>query len=275
MNMSLLYRGISVAALLLLTACAGSPVYLASPVPAKKLSYAIEADPALEKNFEHVKRYLDADKSVIYFNSFGGGGAGLGVLLGPIGVAANIGMINKVTTEDAALLQGKLPVKGQQIVAALAKKAELPLGAAAGTDAARLTPFLFVTKTEDKQLLLSAHIYVNFNTTGQKWVGEYGSQLPLKLSFDEVAKGLDAAKLAQLEQLAAAEFERAFRLFEEDRAGKFKAQKEVRITSELFTPRMSFEFLAQELQSDDARLTVRTTASVFSFPKNMVKIAAR
>lgn len=56
---------------------------------------------------DYMHRFLNDQHSVLYMQNHGGGGVAVGVLLGPLGVIANIKMIQAQTESDATLLKNK------------------------------------------------------------------------------------------------------------------------------------------------------------------------
>jgi hypothetical protein len=57
-------------------------------------------------------------RNILYFQNYGGGGAGLGLLLGPIGVAANMSMIESNTKQEQ--LRDKIAIDPPAVFSAAA-----------------------------------------------------------------------------------------------------------------------------------------------------------
>lgn len=253
-----------------LAACA-SPQMMAVPTDAKSPTHAIGPSPVVEQGFNHTVKPLDDKNSVIYLQSFGGGGVGLG-LLGPLGVAANIKMIEANTDADLVLLKGKITVDPQSVFSTISQ--EFPaLSLVANQDkAVRLTPLLNVVKLEDEQLLFGCTLVVDYTPTGTSWVGRYVYQIPLRLAKSDVANGLKPDQQREMDEAAKAGFRALARMYVDDMNGKLPSKRDLRFKSSFVMPRFSFEMIGQEIASDDARIGIRSIGVVYSLPKEMTQI---
>ncbi|HVE52127.1 MAG TPA: hypothetical protein VNB23_01955 [Ramlibacter sp.] len=85
----------------LLAACAAPQPRVMPARTAIDAPYALERSPLLDQT-SHTAMHLDRERRILYQQSLGGGGVGVGLLLGPLGVAANIAMIEANTKADVA-----------------------------------------------------------------------------------------------------------------------------------------------------------------------------
>jgi len=257
---------------LLATACA-TPQYQQVP----KVDYAVSHElgkSELLQATDHMTRLLDDRQSILYFQNFGGGGAAVGVMLGPFGVAANMKMIESVTDEDAAMLKGKIIIDPVEIFFRQSGAlAILNQGAATGK-AAIVSPYLYVSKTEDEQLLVGCALLVDYRPTGTEWRGKYMYQLPLKYAKAEVAKGLSEEQRATLVREVTAGFQSLAKLYVADRKGELGAGTEVKFKSDFVSPRFNFDLIGLQLPAMEGRFNVRTFAGMYSLPKGWAQVAA-
>ena len=103
-----------------LVGCGTPPTYKLRPVTGQSPGTFSLAHSKVVEDERHGTRHLDAAKSIVYSQNFGGGGAALGLLLGPLGVAANISMIDSNTEADAVRLRGKLTLAPRELFLAAA-----------------------------------------------------------------------------------------------------------------------------------------------------------
>lgn len=264
---------IVVAAVIGLTACAGKPTFQSSPpqtVGAKQ--YQLSHSSLLAMS-DHMTKPMNAEQDIIYFQNFGGGGAAVGLLLGPFGVAANIAAINSNTEDDVKAMSGQLKLQPVQLFkdAAYARQFDL-----AGKAALTVSPFVYVSKTENEQLYLASALIVENNLTGkEKWVGRYFYQTELKVAKSTIIDGLSAEELANFNAALRNGFEQAIELFEKDNAGQLLSQNEVTVSSDFLSPRFALEQFGQQVAADNDRVNVRLMNGVFSLPKASVKLTNR
>lgn len=151
-----------------LVGCGTPPTYKLRPVTGQSPGTFSLAHSKVVEDERHGTRHLDAAKSIVYSQNFGGGGAALGLLLGPLGVAANISMIDSNTEADAVRLRGKLTLAPRELFLAAATQQGLEVvddAAAGATGAASrtlATPYLFVSKTDNDRLLTAAAVRLEY-----------------------------------------------------------------------------------------------------------------
>lgn len=259
-----------VAVVLSLGACAAPPM-LTVPIVTPAPSYSVGPNPLVEKSFDHTSRPLDDKNSVVYLQSFGGGGTALG-LLGPFGVAANISMIKNNTDADVALLKGKISLDPQAIFAEIFREYPALINGTDKNKSVRLTPLVNVVKQENEQLLFGCSILVDYTSTGTSWVGRYMYQIPLEYSKTDVAKGLSSDQNKMLIDQVKKGFRALARLYLDDVNGGLPSKRDIKFKSKFVSPRFAFELVGQELRSDGKRVEIRSVGAVYSLLKDMTQI---
>lgn len=266
-------RLLLVATLAALAGCAGVPQYLAQP-PAHDAAYKLGRSAQLD--FEaHTMVFLDDARRTRFVQNFGGGGAGVGVMFGPLGVLANAAAIKSTTKEDSALLRGKLGLDVQREFEAAALAAGFRADAAVD-QAPVAAPYLEVVRIDDQRFALGAVLVVELGVSRGNWRGVYQSQMDTVLTRADVAATLAPEHQAAL----AAELRQAFAgviaLARADVDGALPvAVDEVTFKSDYLTPRIVFELPAQRLETRDGRVLLRTAYSVVSLPVDQVTIEVK
>lgn len=259
---------------LLLVAC-GTPPRLQSLQPKTQGSpdYALSQSPLLEST-SHVTQHLDKDKSVLYFQNYGGGGAGLGLLLGPLGVAANIAMIESNTKKDAELLRDRVSVLPREIFVEVAKRQGLGVSSNSTDQKPKVTPYLYVSKTEGETLLLSSALIIEQGAGADKWTGKYMYQLPLKYSISELSQ-LDNSATAQLKEAVATGFSQLLVNLSAESPERLAQEKKITFKSDLVNPRFDFEMIGSLISDDGDVVWVRTVGGVFALRKPNISFAVQ
>src|SRR5438067_504639 len=263
---------LAAAAAILLAGCAAPQL---QPVPAMTAapSYSIGPNPLVEKTFDHMRRPLDEGNSVIYLQSFGGGGVALGALLGPLGVAANMSMIGNNTDADVALLKGKIPLDPRTLFSEVAAEQPALAPASGAGKSVRLTPLLDVVKQESDELWFGCSLLVDYSATGTNWVGKYVYQLPLSYPKADVVRGLSEQQLKDLADQARNGFRALAQLYLDDAAGKLASEREVKFRSAFIWPRFNFELTGKDLPSGAERKNIRIPGTIYSLPRDLVQLA--
>ncbi|MDB5859617.1 MAG: hypothetical protein JWQ76_3306 [Ramlibacter sp.] len=164
---------------LLLSACAGGPPPMQPPQPRPVglVPHVLSRSAQVDQT-SHVSGHLDDDRRIVYFQTEGGGGVGLGLLLGPLGVMANVSLIEARTKADIDQMRGKLGIDVKSAFVQAAANAGFALGDSANASQPRITPYLHVRKLEGDTLRVSAAILVEQGEGAQKWTGRYVFELP-------------------------------------------------------------------------------------------------
>lgn len=260
----------SLLAALMLCACATGAPPAPQSAPPKALSSAgfAVARTALVDETNHMQKHVDRAKQILYFQNYGGGGVGLGVLLGPIGVAANISMIDGVTQKDVDQLKDRIAIDPGALFAEAARRHNLPAGQ--GADALRVTPYLLLSKANETTVLAAAALIVEQGQGTTLWRGKYMLQLPRSYSVAELA-ALDAAGTEQLRQATAQGFDALLARLQAEATATPGGEKAITFKSDLLSPRFDFE-MSGRLIADDGQLAwVRVIGGVFAVRKSNIQ----
>lgn len=205
----------------------------------------------------HTLQPLNADKNIIYYQTYGGGGLGVG-LLGPFGVMANIKMIEANTMKDVAQMTGKLAVMPANIFAASAETRHWHISPEGPTQGTRFCPYLLVEKTEGDVLLFAAAVLID---TGDKLPSKYLVELPLRKSVTDIA-ALDEAGVAELGAALQGGYDLLLDRIELEEHATPAAEQQVLIRSEFLTPRFGFELPGTIVAQSEAIVWLRISGSV-------------
>jgi hypothetical protein len=255
-----------ISCVLLLTGCSTAP-YFQTPAPTlnaeQALNYKLFENPHI-KTESHVQVHLDEAKDITYVQNFGGGGVALGVALGPIGVLANVGMIQAETDGDVEKLYGKLPLPVADMFGEAAINQAVSYDETADV---RFHPFVMVVRDEDEMLRMGTALIVEIpQPDGTVWNGRYTHQTSLHLPIDDIADGLSDAEHAQIHGAIEQSFDDIVALYVNDRTGKYTELEHVLIESTFLSPRIVFEINAKVLERSDDRVTLRSGAGLISLP---------
>lgn len=265
-NAYLMLAGLCIA---VLTGCAGAPpLQKQRPQAASSQTLGLaKSESVLQTN--HLIQHLDEEKSIVYFQNQGGGGLGLGLLLGPIGVAANAAMIEGVTKADVERLKGKLRVDPVTLFREAAKQANIQVATQAGSIEARVTPHLRVSKTDESTIHLASALVVEFGAGPQQWTGRYSYQLPGSHTLASLAE-LDEAATAQLRTGIQAGFLQLLQFIAHENEAAITKEKPVHFKSAFLTPRFEFEQIGSLISDDGSIVWLRGVGGVFAVQKAQV-----
>jgi len=258
------------ATVMVLVAAACATPQLQTSVPPRSVgdAFSLGSSPLLEQT-SHMQQHLDKEKRILYFQNYGGGGAAVGLLLGPFGVAANMSMIEKATAADVDQLRGKVAVDPLQLFTEQAKQARITLRETA-PGRTKLVPYLYVTKTEGERLLVAAALLIE-QEGPQKWVGKYMFQLPQTYSVSE----LSSLNENQREELIAATAEGYRALLSHLQAESAESiAKEQRLTfkSDFVFPRFDVEMIGSLIRRENDVVWVRTVGGVYAVRQKHVSV---
>ena len=256
-----------------LAGCAGVPQYLAQP-PAHDAVYRLGRSAPLE--FETGSTvFLDDAHRLRFVQNFGGGGAGVGAMFGPLGVLANAAAIKSTTKEDSALLRDKLGIDVLREFEAAALAAGFRADASA-EDAPLAAPYLELVRIDDQRFALGAVLVVELGASHGNWRGAYNLQLDTLLTRADVAAPLDAARREALATELRQAYASVIALARADANASLPAGgEEVTLESSYLMPRFVFELPARRLETRDGRVLLRTGYSVVSLPVDRVKIKVK
>jgi hypothetical protein len=268
-----LSTGLVVAALTAIASIshARGPKVMPSPQLAADEKQIVAALLPKEASATHMIRPLNADNTIVYEQNFGGGGAGVGVLLGPLGVAANIAAIKGRTEKESAELFGKLSLDVLPVATAALEAQGLALADPADASRALIKPALHLVSVDGNNVQCSVSLFVDHNPVGRKWTGRYVYQLPPTFARSAIVAGLPEADLEQLRQYVAAGFAEVARLYAADARGELKNDKQVKFWSDYLSMRFDFQFVGMEIPGEADRMVVRLPLSVVSLVRDQVR----
>jgi hypothetical protein len=237
-----------------------SPFKSAPPESAQSLQHGLAKSDIVART-DHTTQHLNAEQTVVYFQNQGGGGAGLGLLLGPFGVAANMKMIEGITNQDVDKLRGKFPVDPELAFKQAAAAAKFPIQDSAKPGDVKVTPYVLVSKTDTSKVHISSTILFEGMDGANKWRTRYQYQLPGKYTVDELA-ALDAAGVSALQAGSASAFESLLKQMQHDTAAEIAKEKKITFTSPYMSPRFVFEMRGSLVGEQEGRIWVRTILGV-------------
>lgn len=262
-----------------LAGCGTPPTYKLRPVTGQSPgTFSLAHSKAVEDE-RHGTRHMDAAKSIVYSQNFGGGGAALGLLLGPLGVAANISMIDSNTEADAVRLRGKLTLAPRELFLAAATQQGLEVvdDAATGVPGRTLaTPYLFVSKTDNDRLLTAAAVRLEYGQGADQWSGVYMYQLPSSYQLDDLAR-LTPEMQARLGTEAAQGFS-ALAAFiakeapQQEGQAKGGTEKDFSYKSDLLTPRIEIEMNGRFIARSGDLIWFRSFGGVYAVRTSNIKV---
>lgn len=258
----------------LLTACASAPPQPQGPRPAALAGQALALVPSPRvQQTSHTQQHLDAAQTLVYMQNHGGGGAGLGVLLGPLGVAANISMIEGVTQADVARLKGRLQADPVAAFRQAAADQGLRLVEAAGAGVTRATPYLLFSKTDPTTLHVGTVLLLEGPPAAapdQPWRGHYQLQLPLQYTLESLAT-LDDAGQRRLQAEARQGFAALLGQILRDTPEAAAREPQLHFQSPYLTPRFEFEQAGTLVGTDGGRVWLRTAGGLFAVQPDQVR----
>jgi len=255
-----------------LIGCGGKPQFLAVPSHQKvpePAEFQLGRSPLLDIT-NHTTGHLDDNKNIYYYQTFGGGGVAVGLLLGPFGAAANASAIESQTEEDLLALNGKLAVDPVELFQA--SSSSITLRQDKSPTIAEISPYLYVTNVDEENLNFASTIIVDYNNLGINWAGKYMTQLDISLSKQEVVDGLTDEKLALLKSEMIKGFEQSLALYQKDKQHQLPGKNEVLFKSQFASPRFEFELMGEQVESSEERVNIRSFGVVYSLPKNSVEL---
>lgn len=254
----------------LLAACGSAPTLQSARPAAYAAAPAAIGQAAELQVTNHMVRHLNADKSVRYVQNQGGGGATLGVLLGPFGVAANIAAIGGVTDADVAQLGGKVKADPVASFRKVAAAQGYPLQVVANGAAMLMTPYLQVSKTNETTLHLTAGLVLEGQGGSAPWTGRYQVQLPGDYTVASLA-ALDAAGQSAVESQLDAGFASLLQHLRSETAESIAGEPKITYESEYLSPRFGFEMAGSLVGTPGDMVWVRGVMGVQGVRKDQIR----
>jgi hypothetical protein len=268
-----LLKNVSLVALMsTLTACAAGPqTYSSARQTLQSSKYTIGT---LQDSMasDHMHRFLDKEHRVFYMQNQGGGGAAVGVLLGPLGVLANVAAIKSQTNKDAAQLQDKLSIDVAAIFRdSLNQSAALTQSTQSGVDP-ELSPVLYVEKLDDDHIRFASMLIVTAHAAGKSILRQYIYELPDSYTKQSLTQGLTNEQLARLGADAKVGFDWIAATYTQDIEGTFKPMTKAVIHSDFVTPRTQIPYGGYSFDAGAGRVGFATqtvaTTTIYSLPQD-------
>jgi hypothetical protein len=219
--------------------------------------------------------HINENKDVLYQQNFGGGGAALGILLGPIGVAANMAAIESNTKDDVQALFGKAQVDPNEVFKDMVQQAGFTVVEKSASNPG-LTPYVLVSKGENEILYFASAVIAEYQDPAapKKWVGRYLYQIDTSLPKAALAQGLTDERRAGLRASLRKGFEELLQIYKKDADGSLPGT-DITFKSEFVTPRFDYALLGQLLSDEPDRVCIRSYSGVFSLPKKYVTVTKK
>lgn len=224
----------------------------APPAPATVIGsqYVVEPSIYLGGDKHPLPRNILDKSAVTYSQDFGGGGAGLGLLLGPFGVLANAKAIENATEKDVAALKEKFQIDPVAMLNA-ALGDDVP---GATTGATTLVPSVYVNKSEKDELIFR----VALNVKHMQWQGRYVVVVADRMPLVIASAGLSDETQKNLKDQIVAAFVQSIQLMEKDAAGQFNNAVEKKLYIEAISPRFKFFGLNKVVSTSEDGVVIRS-----------------
>lgn len=255
--------GIVVTCIALVGCASAPPPPLQTPGAIVGAPHALSRHPDLDVT-AHTVGHLDTEKNVVYTQMQGGGGVGLGLALGPLGVLSNAKMIEAQTNADLERFAGKINIDPVAAFTSAASTLGVDL---LDSDSApvKLSPYLLVVRVNDEEIRMAAALIVHSETPDAEWTGRFMSELPKKVTLEELDGGLDFSGDPALASMVIKAFEDGLSLYRADAAGKLALGESRQIQSKLLSPRHDFKLTVTEVPSHaNGRLLFRLPGAIYS-----------
>jgi hypothetical protein len=227
---------------------------------------------------DYMHGFLDRGHTVLYMQNQGGGGAAVGLLLGPLGVAANIAAIKKQTQRDLASLQDKLSIDaGHLFVDSVAGNPGLTLDG--GASAPMVSPVLLAEKVDETHVRFAALLHVQGMQGGKAWTRQYVYETQDVYTPQQLAQGLAPAQMERLSADAREGFSWAVATLATDVAGTFHPLEKQVLRSTFVTPRTEIPLNGYGFEAGPGRIGFATGqpagSSVYSLLAEDAALAPR
>ena len=261
---------------LIICACVSTQVFakqpplLNTPPLSSDAAFVIGTYSEHESAANHMVRPLNASNSIVYEQQFGGGGVGLGLMLGPLGVAANVAAIKKRTETESQTLFDKVALDPVALLASLLEEAAISRASETSPTTFTMKPYVRIVSEGNENVWIAAGIDVS--DSALPWTGKYLAQLAGEWPRSELAEGLSPDRSHELEGQVKAALREALHLYIDDAAGKLKSTDKVNFTAPFMSPRIKFQLYGMVLPSDEAHKVFRSIGGIFSFPAGQAEV---
>lgn len=214
---------------------------------------------------------INNNKHIRYTQNFGGGGATLGLLLGPIGVASNAAMINSNTEKDVNIINDKFNVDPLAIFNELSGNTELKFTNEANPNN-NISPYLYITKINDAgKLAFAACILIESNNSTGKWVARYFYELPVEAEINQKMNTFNMTE-CKLDLELKNGFSAILKYINSENSESVAMEKEITYISDFVSPRFQIAFKGKIINETEDRVWIRAQQGVFVLLKSRVKI---
>ncbi|MGN6151123.1 MAG: hypothetical protein ACTHOH_03825 [Lysobacteraceae bacterium] len=197
--------------------------------------------------------FLDDEHRIGYRQEFGGGGLAVGLLLGPLGAAANAKAVQAANERETEALRGKFPfTPGDLLGRALAARP----GSEGATVEAQLAPSLFITRDANEQLIFWAMVDVSIG----EWRGRYNALMQGRVPLADASKGLSDDALRDLESALQTAYAAAVDAMADDVAGRLTGFDRQRAKIPALWPRFDLMQPYDYVLRKEDRVFIRTLA---------------
>lgn len=236
------------------------PIQQPLKISASEVS-GIYRSPLLDRT-DHTLQHLNSSKDVLYSQNYGGGGVGVGVLLGPLGVAANMKAIESNTMKDVGVLKNSLNIKPLDNFIKAAGKSNLAIKVGAVGGVTKFDPYVLIEKTEGDVIMLASALMVEEAGSAGKIQYKYLVQLPKTYSIAELSK-LSAENIRELDGLIEDGFSSLIARIQSESSANLQAEESVTVISEFLTPRFKFEMAGSLIEQNSSYSWVRVIGGIY------------
>lgn len=256
-----------------LVGCATAPsLQGARPASASNQTFGFAKTEAVTRS-DNTTKQLDEGKSIVYFQNQGGGGLGLGLLLGPLGVAANAQMIDSVTAADVDKLKGKLTLSPEAALQQAVADANFPLQISSAPADVKVAPYLLVSKTNETTIHISTVVLFEGMDGQNKWTRRYQYQLPGKYTLDALST-LTEARLSEIQAASVTAYAALLKHIAEEKDAAIAQEQKITLRSFYINPRFDFEMIGSLVAEKEGRVWVRTVTGVFAIEPSDIQYQA-
>lgn len=261
-----------------LTGCASAPTNQGPYATRHSNGDMALARTAVLDQTNHMVKHLDEHKRAIYFQNFGGGGAAVGLLLGPLGVAANVKAIDSATTNDVEALRGRIASNPVVTFKSAASRLGVVVHEQPNGTAARATPYLYVVKMQDEPEALSIAAALIIESPSDKpakrknapaqpqWRYKFMYQLPGEYTLASLA-ALDSAAQQKLEMDLDSGFAKLLTMMASDTEQNAAKERAVKFKSTFLVPRFDFEQTGKLIAEESEMVWIRNPTGVYGIQR--------
>lgn len=248
---------------------AALPLQGARPAVMPSQKYGLAKSETIEKT-NHMTQKINSEQSVFYFQNQGGGGAGLGILLGPLGAAANIKMIENTTIADVGKIKERINLNPEVALQQAANSTNFIVQSSVNNNDIKVTPFVLISKTDETTVHVSAAVFFEGAEGQNKWTRRYQYQLPGKYTVDELS-ALSEDKMKEMQMASVTAYTMLLKHIAEERDESIALERKITFNSPYMSPRFDIEMVGSLVAEREGRVWVRTVMGVNAIAPEYVK----